>query len=109
MVKAQDLPSGAGELARDYPSLWDAYEALGKATAEAGPLDSKTRRLVKLALAIGASSEGAVHSHVRRALEEGVSKSELKQVALLAITTLGLPQAVKGLTWIQDITEQGKR
>jgi alkylhydroperoxidase/carboxymuconolactone decarboxylase family protein YurZ len=109
VTKAEDLPSGAGELARAYPKVWEAYEALGKSTAEVGPLDRKTRRLVKLALAIGASSEGAVHSHVRRALDEGVPKAELKQVALLAITTLGLPQAVKGLTWVEDITEPRKR
>jgi alkylhydroperoxidase/carboxymuconolactone decarboxylase family protein YurZ len=108
VAKAEELPSGAGELARAYPKVWQAYQALGKNTAEAGPLDGRTRRLVKLALAIGASSEGAVHSHVRRALDEGVPKAELKQVALLAITTLGLPQAVKGLTWIEDITDESK-
>lgn len=71
MKKIEELPSGAGEVARAYPAVWDAYAALGKATAEAGPLDQKTRRLVKLALSIGASSEGAVHSHTRRAIEEG--------------------------------------
>ena len=103
--KAEELPSGAGEVARAYPAVWEAYAALGKATAEAGPLDARTRRLVKLALSIGASSEGAVHSHTRRAIAEGVSKDELKQVALLAIATLGFPQAVKGLTWIEDITD----
>ena len=37
-----------------------------KRVVPAGPLDQKTVRLVKLALAIGAKSEGAVHSHVRR-------------------------------------------
>lgn len=103
--KAEELPSGAGQVARIYPAIWEAYSALGKATAEAGPLDERTRRLVKLALSIGASSEGAVHSHARRAVAEGISKQELKQVALLAIATLGLPQAVKGLTWIEDITD----
>ncbi len=41
----------------------------------------------------------------RRALAEGVSKDELKQVALLAIPTLGFLQAVKVLTWIEDITD----
>ena len=60
---------------------------------------------VKLALSIGASSEGAVHSHTRRGLEQGISKKELKQVALLAISTLGLPQAVRGYAWIEDITD----
>jgi alkylhydroperoxidase/carboxymuconolactone decarboxylase family protein YurZ len=58
---------------------------------------------LKLAFAIGASSEGAVHSHARRAVEEGISPAELKHVAILAIPTIGFPQAVKGLTWIEDV------
>jgi alkylhydroperoxidase/carboxymuconolactone decarboxylase family protein YurZ len=48
-----------------------------------------------------------VHSHTRRGLADGLSPEELKHVALLAIPTLGLPQAVKGLTWIEDITDKG--
>ena len=36
---------------------------------------------------------------------EGLSKDELKHVALLAIPTLGFPQGVKVLTWIEDVTE----
>jgi alkylhydroperoxidase/carboxymuconolactone decarboxylase family protein YurZ len=99
-----DLPSGAGKLSEAYPSVWDAYAALGRATAEAGPMDARTRRLVKLALAVGASSEGAVHSHARRAMAEGISDKDLMQVALLAIGTLGLPHAVKAFTWIEDVT-----
>jgi alkylhydroperoxidase/carboxymuconolactone decarboxylase family protein YurZ len=38
-------------------------------------------------------------------LAEGLSKEELKQIALLAIPTLGFPQGVKALTWIEDITD----
>ena len=105
-IAAEQLPSGAGEIARSYPDVWAAYAALGKACAEAGPLDRRTVRLVKLALALGALSEGAVHSHARRALADGLLPEELKHVALLAIPTLGLPQAVKGLTWIEDITDR---
>ena len=84
-MKKHDLPSGAGDVADQYPEIWEAYAALGKACAEAGPLDERSRRLIKLSLAIGARSEGAVHSHVRRALEEGRSAEELKQIAILAI------------------------
>lgn len=101
----ENLPSGAGEIARRYPEIWDAYAALGKACSDAGPLDGRSARLVKLALAIGALSEGAVHSHTRRALEEGIAGDEIKQVALMAIPTLGFPQGVKVLTWIEDITD----
>jgi alkylhydroperoxidase/carboxymuconolactone decarboxylase family protein YurZ len=101
----ENLPSGAGEVAKAYPEVWQAFASLGKACSEAGPIEGRTLRLVKLALAIGALSEGAVHSHARRAMQEGLSKEELKQVALLAIPTLGFPQGVKVLTWIEDITD----
>jgi AhpD family alkylhydroperoxidase len=96
-------PSGAGAFAKAFPGPWDAYQQLGQACAEAGPLDSRTRRLVKLALAIGARSEGAVHSHTRQAVGEGASAEELRHIAALAITTLGFPTAIAALTWIEDI------
>ncbi len=97
------LPPTAQKLSQERPELWQAYEALGKACSEAGPLDGRTRRLVKLALAVGGGSEGAVHSHARRAQAEGMSAEELRQVALLAIPTLGFPRAVAALTWVDDV------
>ena len=99
------LPSAAAGVSRDYPDIWSAYEDLGAACAGAGGLDARTRRLVKLALAIGAASEGATHSHVRRGVEEGIDAADLKQVAMLSIPTLGFPRAVAALTWIEDITD----
>jgi alkylhydroperoxidase/carboxymuconolactone decarboxylase family protein YurZ len=101
----KSMPGAAGDLADQHPDIWKAYAALGKATAEAGPLTDRERRLVKLALAIGAGSEGAVHSHTRRARSEGIEEPALGQVALLAIGPLGLPRAVAARTWIEDIGE----
>lgn len=96
------LPGAAGDLAEQHPDLWKAYADLGKACADAGPLSERERRLVKLALAIGAASEGAVHSHARRARAEGIEEKAIQQVALLAIGPLGLPRAVAAKTWIED-------
>lgn len=61
-----DLPSGAGMLAEEFQDMWDVYAQLGFATAPADPLTGRERRLVKLALSIGAGSEGSTHSHTRR-------------------------------------------
>ncbi len=102
---SKNLPGAAGDLAKTHPSIWAAYAELGAATAQAGGLSERERRLVKLALAIGAASEGAVHSHTRRGLAEGVAKDDLHQVALLAIGPLGLPRAVAAGTWISDVTD----
>lgn len=103
---SEKLPSAAGHIAKSYPDIWKTYSAFGKAISEAGPLDAKSKRLVNLALAIGGRSEGAAHSHARQALEEGLSKAEIEHVALLAMTTLGFPQGVAGLSWIKDITDE---
>lgn len=109
MSDQRELPAAAGEVAKAFPEVWKAYAALGKACAEAGPVDGQALRLVKLALAIGAGSEGGVHSHCRRALQDGIPKAALKQVALLAIPTLGFPRAVAALTWVEDVTDPQTR
>jgi alkylhydroperoxidase/carboxymuconolactone decarboxylase family protein YurZ len=103
------LPAGAAKIAKRYPQIWAAYQQLGAACAETGPLDARTLRLVKLAIAIGAESEGAVHSHVRRGLDEGLSAEELLHVSLLAIPSLGLAKAVAAMTWIEDILKGDDR
>jgi alkylhydroperoxidase/carboxymuconolactone decarboxylase family protein YurZ len=98
------VPGTAALIAGDHPDLWDAYQRFGEQVTAAGPLDARTQRLVHLAFAIATGSEGATHSHVRRALDAGLGAAELEHVALLAATTVGWPQAVKGYTWVHDVT-----
>ena len=100
-----ELPATAGTFAEAQPEVWNRYSELGRACSEAGPLDDETRRLVKLALSIGAESEGAVHSHVRRGLDEGLTAEQLQHVAVLSIPTLGFPQAMAARSWISDLTD----
>ena len=96
------LPKPVEEFRNRYKAVWEAFEQLGEQCHRAGPLDEKTRRLVKVALSIGAGLEGGTHSAVRNAVKAGVTDDELKQVAALAVTTLGLPAAIRGFTWISD-------
>src|SRR5258705_4767566 len=97
------LPARYLQFQKRYPLVFKAYDALGAATAEAGPLANNTRALVKLAIAVGAQMEGAVHSHTRRALETGCSAEEIYHVALLGTTTLGFPTMMKTFSWVDDV------
>lgn len=103
MSKPQSPPP---KLYRDfmsrYPAVGEAYESLGSAVHGSGPLDGQTRELVKVGLAIGAALESAVHAHARLALEAGATPDEIRQVALLAATTLGFPTMMKSLRWVND-------
>ena len=99
-----DPPKKYRDFVGRFPKLADAWDAIHDAGAT-GPLDEKTQRLVKLAIAIGAFKEGATHASVRKALDMGISKEELEQVVALSAGALGLPSAVAAFTWVRDITE----
>lgn len=98
-----NLPEHFQNFKEKYPEIYQAYEELGKAVHNSGPLDEKTRALLKLAIAAGARLEGAVHSHTRKALECGCTKEEILQVVFLTIPTIGFPSAMAVLSWVEDI------
>ncbi|TAK20713.1 MAG: carboxymuconolactone decarboxylase family protein [Chloroflexota bacterium] len=97
------VPTIYREFVRDYPAVANAYEAFASAVHDAGPLDERTRRLVKFAAAVGAGSEGAVRSHARKALAAGISRQEIEHVILLAAPNVGLPTSIAALGWAREV------
>lgn len=100
------LPKRFKKFTEDYPQIAAAYEQLGTAVHKSGPLDEKTRALIKLAISTGARLEGAAHSHARKALAAGCSKEEMRQTVLLALPTIGLPSTMAALSWLDDILDK---
>jgi alkylhydroperoxidase/carboxymuconolactone decarboxylase family protein YurZ len=103
------LPKRFTSFAREHAAVLEAYERLGTACHQEGPLDERSRALVKLALSVGAQLEGGVHAQVRKSLELGISPGELRHVAMLAIPTLGFPSAMAALSWIDDLAPRKSR
>jgi alkylhydroperoxidase/carboxymuconolactone decarboxylase family protein YurZ len=97
------LPKRYTAFIENYPAIGEAYHALGTAVGDAGPLDDKSRALIKLGMCIGAGMEGGAHSQARKALDAGATPEELRHAALQALTTLGFPTMMKGLSWIEDV------
>jgi alkylhydroperoxidase/carboxymuconolactone decarboxylase family protein YurZ len=85
------------QLVNEAPQLAGTYNNL----ASAGPLDAKTRRLVKLGIAAGLASEGGVRYHAGKALHEGVPPDELRHAVCLALIMAG-PGVVRVLRWTED-------
>ena len=98
----ENLPHPVERFKDDYPEVWRAFNYLGDECHNAGTLDERTRRIAKITLAVGAGLEGGTHSAVRNALAAGIAPEEIKHVAILSITTLGFPEAMRALTWIGD-------
>lgn len=86
-----------------FPEVAGAQDTLGAALDAAGPLDARTRRLVKLGIAVGGLAEGAVRSNVRKAMNEGATADEIRHVTLLAVTTAGFPTTIAALGWVDEV------
>ena len=103
------LPSSVQNLRRSYPAVWKQFEQLGKACHESGPLDERTRRIAKVAIAAAAQTEGGVHSAVRNARAAGVTAEEIRHAILLTLTTIGFPRAMAALSWAEDVLRRRAR
>ncbi len=91
-----------------FPELGKAWDLIHEGGSKAGPLDEKTCRLVRLAIAIAAKQEGAVHSSVRKGLALGISREEMEQVCALAAGTIGMPAAVAAFCQVREVPPPGR-
>jgi AhpD family alkylhydroperoxidase len=91
------------------PDFIQAVEALGKAARQAGPLDDRQAQLLQLTAAAAIRSEGAVHSHTRRALKAGATADEIRHALILITSTIGFPNVMAALSWADDVLSEKLR
>ncbi|MDH4555373.1 carboxymuconolactone decarboxylase family protein [Pseudomonas sp. BN417] len=92
-------------LKKQHPAYFQAVETLGAVVRQAGPLDELSLQLIQLAAAAAIHSEGAVHSHTRRALEAGATPEQIHHALLALTSTIGFPTVVAALSWAGDVLE----
>ena len=97
-----NIPEWYNFLKEKFPQYMEAVENLGEAVTKAGPLDERSIQLIKLGAAAAIRSEGSVHSHVRRALENGAVKEEIYHTLISLTSTIGFPNVAAALNWTDD-------
>ena len=97
------LPKIYENFSGKFPEVLKDFQKLGQTCREAGPLDQKCQDLVKLGIAIGANSRGAVMSSTRKAREAGATEEEIAHAVLLSLTTTGFPNMIAALGWVDEV------
>jgi alkylhydroperoxidase/carboxymuconolactone decarboxylase family protein YurZ len=96
------LPKPYVKFGERYPDILRDFEDLSVKCLETGPLDPKSRRLVKLGMVIATGSKGAMKSQTRKAMESGFSQDEIRHAAVLALPTIGFPAMIAALGWMEE-------
>jgi len=100
------LPKVYENFSDRFPEIFKNYKQLGLVCREAGPLDVKCQDLIKLGIAIGTNSRGAVMSSTRKALASGATPDEIIHATLLALTTTGFPNMIAALGWVDAVLSE---
>jgi AhpD family alkylhydroperoxidase len=101
----KELPKFYQKMQENYPEVMQVVEQLGTTTRGAGPLDEKQAQLIQLGAAAAFRSQGAVHSHVRRALKAGATPEEIRHALIVLISPIGYPNVAAALSWAEDILD----
>jgi 4-carboxymuconolactone decarboxylase len=91
---------------KHFGKAMNAHQKLGQQLLDAGPIGKKQAQLIQLAAAAATRSEGAVHSHVKRALEARAKPAEIYHTLMLLTSTIGFPAVSAALSWARDIIEK---
>jgi AhpD family alkylhydroperoxidase len=108
IIMAHELPGHYVSIRERFKEFGNVLNDLGRVTNEAGPIDHKTSHLIQLAASAAIRSEGAVHSHAKRALDLGASPDELYHALILVTSTIGFPNVAAAISWVDDVVVNEK-
>ncbi|PLX46078.1 MAG: carboxymuconolactone decarboxylase family protein [Deltaproteobacteria bacterium] len=101
----KDLHPVFTKFKEEYPEIYEKHAALGAAVhAEGGPLEEKTRWLIKVAISGASGHERALQTHIAKAREAGVSEAELVHALMLMIPSLGFPAFMEAYSTMKGIS-----
>lgn len=106
----KELNTWMEKLGLAIPDVMQGFGALHEATLKPGALDSKTKELIALGIAITVRCDGCISYHVHDAMQAGASKEEIAETVSVAILMGGGPSVVYGIEAMQALgqyQEQG--
>ena len=94
----------------NHGSIYRAYENYGKLVHEkGGPLDEKTRWLIKVALSTVSQYEYALRTHILKALKSGCTRDEIEHAIILVAPTAGFPKTMEGLLILRQVLQEADK
>ena len=82
---AKDLSGAIREVRLGAPEVMKAFSAMAAAATAGGTLDTKTKELIALAIAVAIRCDGCVAFHAKAAVEQGASREELMETMGMAL------------------------
>ncbi len=97
-----EAPGAFKRFKASRPEMAAAYERLSELAMTGGPLSEREARLVKLGVALGVRSPGAIKSAMRKAGDAGLGHDELEHAVYLALANIGLSDTLTAVRYVEE-------
>ena len=86
-----------------HGDIYESYQEYGKKIHEVGgPLEEKTKRLIKVAISATIQNQYSLTTHIKKALKSGCTMEEIEHTVLLVAPTVGFPAMMKAIISIRE-------
>lgn len=82
---ATELSAAIKEVRLGAPDVTKAFSAMASAATKGGALDSKTKELIALAIAVAIRCDGCVAFHAKAAFQQGATREEVMETMGMAL------------------------
>ena len=89
-----DLRQSSRDLREQIPGVFEAYGSMSAAVMTDGALDTKTKELIALVVAVTRQCDGCIASPARKAARRGATTEEVAEALGVAILMNGGPGTV---------------
>lgn len=101
------LGQGVGQLAKLAPEQTQKFLAFNDSACKPGVLDTKTKELISLALAVGARCDGCIAVHVNGCVKAGATAQEVGETLAVAVSMGGGPSLIYATRALEALDELG--
>lgn len=91
-----DLAPLSRELRRAIPDVYKGFRELHQAAFAPGALDTRTKELIAVAIAVVAQCDGCIASHAQGAVKAGATKQEAAEAIGVTFLMNGGPATIYG-------------
>ncbi|MCS6958905.1 MAG: carboxymuconolactone decarboxylase family protein [Pseudanabaenaceae cyanobacterium SKYGB_i_bin29] len=103
--RTQRIRQHTAKIQEALPEVMKSFYALNKSASARGALDTKTKELIALALAVGSRCDDCIAFHTQAVLQEGASKEEIMETLAIAVFMGGGPSLMYAAHVIEAMEE----
>ena len=106
MVNKYNLEDRMALLKEQLPNVANAFGVLREEATKDGVLSAKTKRLMMVAVSVAQRCEPCIRTHVKAAVEMGVSRAEILEATGISILMAGGPAIAYTSTVVLEVLDE---